>query len=137
MSRVERGGYGHDRNRKASATPVSCLPGAGGNPGSRSVFATPKYADPPVGIWTGKLDDGRTVTLTLTEDGGIRLDGVTSTPFLGTWTWTPLSVATGTLNCEPADWRDHPPAAFNVIWRGPMRIALSNPEFTVVLNRTI
>jgi hypothetical protein len=102
-----------------------------------AVFATPKYADPPVGLWSGTLDDGRTVTLTLIEDGGIRLDGVLNAPFLGTWAWTPLSATAGTLHCEPADWRDHPPGEYNVNWRAPMRIELSNSAFTVVLNRTI
>jgi hypothetical protein len=100
-------------------------------------FAMPQNALPPVGSWAGKTADGTVVTFTVTDDGGLYLEGLSAIPVVGTWTWVPMSNVTGILNCEPADWSAGRPTAYQVVWLGPDRIELSNYYFTVELRRLI
>ena len=45
-----------------------------------TALAAPKFAEPPVGTWSGQLDDETVVILTVTADGGLYLQGVSTTP---------------------------------------------------------
>ena len=71
----------------------------------------------------------------LTDDGGFYLEGTTTEPITGAWTWESLPAGTGVLRCEPADWPNHRITVYNVAWREGNRIELSNYYFKALLQR--
>jgi hypothetical protein len=97
--------------------------------------AKPPAPRPPLGTWNGTTDNGRVVTLILTEDRGFYLEGTTTEPVTGAWTFEALPEGAGVLRCEPADWPNHPIMIYRVTWVGANRIELSNFYFNAVLHR--
>jgi len=103
-----------------------------------AVYATvPTFADPPVGSWTGKLDDGTVVTLTAMADGVFHLEGRSTAAVVGTWTWSSASPVTGILWVEPLDASKQAPTAFNVTWLAPDRIEFSDGHWVIVLRHML
>lgn len=97
--------------------------------------APPNAALPPIGTWSGQTDDDRSVSMAMTEDGGFYLKGTTTETVRGVWTWSPIASGTGIVHCQPADWPDHRPGAYYVVWLNANRIELSNYYFRAVLQR--
>jgi hypothetical protein len=98
------------------------------------VTAAPNAA-PPVGTWSGRTDDGRSVSLIMTEDGGFYLKVNNSETLRGSWTWSPVTTETGIVHCQPADWPKHRPSNYYIVWLDVNRIELSNYYVDAVLER--
>ena len=101
------------------------------------LLAASPNAAPPIGTWSGVTDDGRSVSMVMTEDGGFYLKGTTAETVRAVWTWTPIASGGGMLHCQPADWPTHRLTTYYVVWLDANRIELSNYYFRVVLERMV
>ena len=101
-----------------------------------TVFATgarAQGASPPVGSWSGPLDGGATLSITVGRDGGyyLQLPGAAVT---GNWTWSPTSVGgILTLHYRNAGFNNR--LYYSITYLDANTIGFSDPYFRVTLRR--
>jgi hypothetical protein len=97
------------------------------------LLAEPPHAPPPIGMWSGQSDAGRSITMIVTEDGDFTLTGATTEPLHGMWSWSPTHAGAGVLTCQDDYSRRHPLTAYHVTWRDGHRIEVLGVHVHAVL----
>jgi hypothetical protein len=95
--------------------------------------AQAQQAAPPIGVWMGK--DGP-VDVTLSVSGnGTALYNAGGQGVVGRWTWAPTSPAGGIITIHYQLTGNPQRLYYSITYRGPDRIQLSDPYFSIPMNR--
>jgi hypothetical protein len=90
-------------------------------------------AAPPVGSWSGPLDSGATLSITVGRDGSYYLQ-LPAAAVTGNWTWSPTSVGgILTLHYRNAGFNNR--LYYSITYLNSNTIVFSDPYFRVTLHR--